>query len=113
MRTILLLLACLAVPPALAEPSRTVSYLMGEPVSLFDLGLRRLGDRVQGTLLKEDFPEVVGNLNSNRDPSAVYDWKSNRITFYGSVQHDKKTANPTTLMALCVRVVERVRFILG
>ena len=106
MRTTLLLLTCLAIPPALAEPSRTVSYLMGEPVSLFDQGLRRLGERVQGTLLKGDFPEVVGNLDSNRDPSAVYDWKSNRITLYGSVQRDQKTANPTTLMALCVRVVE-------
>ena len=113
MRTTLLLLACLAVPPALAEPSRTVSYLMGEPVSLFDIGLRRLGERVQGTLLKEEFPEVIGNLNSDRDPSAVYDWKSNRITVYGSVQIDQRTANSTTLMALCVRVVERVRFILG
>lgn len=113
MRTTLLLLACFAVPPALAEPSRTVGNLMAEPVSLFDLGLRRIGEHVQGTLLKEDFPEVIGNLNMNRDPSAVYDWKSNRITLYGSVQHDQKSANPTTLMSLCVRVVDRARFILG
>lgn len=88
---------------------------MTEPVTLFDQGLQRLGVALSGVLIKTDFPEMIGNLSigSKSETSADYDWKSNRITIYGSVQHDSKTANPTTLLKLCGRVVERIRFNLG
>lgn len=116
MRSIPMLLVFLAPALAYAEPSRTVSYLMTEPVTLFDQGLKRLGEQLDGALIiKGDFPELIGNLSigKKREVAADYDWKANRITIYGSVQRDYKAANPSTLMDLCSRVVERIRFNLG
>lgn len=115
MQKFALALICFSSLSAIAEPSKAVQYLMAEPVTLFDQGLKRLGESLDGALIKKDFPEMIGNLgiNSTRDPSASYEWKTNRITIYGAVQQDYKTANPTTLMALCGRVVERIRFNLG
>ena len=78
MRNCLLIVACCLSLPAIAEPSRTVQYLMAEPVTLFDQGLKRLGEKLVGVLLKEEFPEVLGNLDIGSKPetSADYDWKS-------------------------------------
>jgi hypothetical protein len=114
-RKFLLILVCVSSSAAIAEPSRSVQYLMTEPVTLFDQGLQRLGVKLNEVLLRTDFPEIIGNLSitSKSEIAADYDWKSNRITIYGSVQHDSKTANPTTLLDLCGRVVERMRFNLG
>lgn len=115
MRSLILILACFSSLPAVAEPSRSVQYLMTEPVTLFDQGLKRLGVTLDGVLNKTDFPEIIGNLKigSGSETSANYDWNSNRITIYGSVQHDSKTSNPNTLLDLCGRVVKRIRFNLG
>ena len=115
MRKVLLLLACLSPLSAISEPSRTVQYLTAEPVTLFDQGLKRLGESLDGTLIGKDFPEMLENLTigSKREVTADYDWRTNRITIFGSVQHEYKTANPTTLMGLCGRVIERIRFNLG
>lgn len=115
MRKLLWILVWFSCSPAIAEPSRSVQYLMTEPVTLLDQGLQRLGVALNGVLIRTDFPEMIGNLSigSKSEVSADYDWKSNRITIYGSVQHDSKTANPTTLLDLCGRVIERIRFNLG
>lgn len=101
--------------PAFSEPSRTTTYLMAEPVSLFDHGLKRLGEKANNVLGKSDFPEVIGNLSTSikGETVASYDLKSNRITLYGAVQQNVSSANPATLLNLCGRVVERLRFIFG
>lgn len=115
MRNLSWLVVCFLSSSAIAEPSRSVQYLMTEPVTLFDQGLKRLGVALDGVLLKADFPEMIGNLRigSKSETSADYDWKSNKITIYGALQQESKTANPTTLLDLCGRVVERIRFNLG
>ena len=115
MKKLAWIVVCFSASLASAEPSRSIQYLITEPVTLFDQGLQRLGIKLNGALISTDFPEMIGNLSigSKSETAADYDWKSNRITIYGSVQRDSKTANPATLLDLCGRVVERIRFNLG
>ena len=59
--------------PATAEPTPTVSYLMGSPVSLLDWGLSRLEASVHTAFLNETSQPVI---------KVSYDWHSNRIRVF-------------------------------
>lgn len=92
-----------------AEPSSSVLYLMNEPVTLFDRGLKDLGKKVDKSLRLEDFPELTKQLNAG----ASYDWNANRIKINGTAYQDGETLGISDSGELCKRIMHRVKFNLG
>lgn len=92
-----------------AEPSKSVAYLMNEPVTLFDRGLSELSKRVDESLLLEEFPELIKQLNA----WAKYDWNANAIIINGTVYQKNATLESTTPSRLCERVIGRMKNNLG
>lgn len=106
MKKTIIAAACMVSFSVSAQPSSTVEYLMGEPVTLFDRGLRDLGGRVNESLMMDQFPELIQNLRA----SAGYDWDANRITIRGTLYQDGETLEETPSDDLCRRVVNRIKF---
>jgi len=91
---LLAMLSCAAPIPSLAEPSPTVQYLMDEPASLFDLGMKSLNYS-----LSEGMKDV--------DVFAGYSWEENRIEI---TVYDVEV--PDTIpneKARCAKLVEQVK----
>ena len=91
---------------ATAEPSRSINWLMQEPVSLFDLGMLRLRIRHQNVW----FPELraTAEARSYRPKkfagTAVYNWDENRISisavFIGKPEKNACTAIVTKFRSI-------------
>src|SRR3972149_9288044 len=65
---VILIFMCSSYKPVLAEPTPSMSYLMNEPASLFDLGMFKLNKH-----LKDGWSDDV------TVPQAVYDFHEDRI----------------------------------
>ena len=72
------IIICLHVPPTMAEPSREVQFLMQEPVSMMDWGLKNIEDH-----LYRNRAVLTENKNSlfAKEPSIAVDyiWEDNTI----------------------------------
>lgn len=89
-------LLLLLTPAAQAEPNRVPSWLMNEPMSLWDWGIYRTDKRMQE--IKELPSLFKAKFFSG---SATYDWDENRIKLFamfvgesteaGCIEHIKKT----------------------
>ena len=89
-----------------AEPSNTVAYLMSEPVTLFDQGLRGLGESINNSLRIEEFPELIdGKFNAG----GKYDWDANKIIIWGTAYQKASTLESTIPTQLCERIIERLK----
>lgn len=69
----LAILFALTSPPRMAnaEPTRSISYLMNEPMTLFDWGLHQVSTDLDGLPLEKNGPKVL--------VTSSYDWNKNRI----------------------------------
>ncbi len=74
----LLLGACYAAPPAGAEPSPSIQFLMREPVSMMDWGLRNIEDHLyrQRNLLVQTDKQL---FESEPVLAVSYEWEQNKI----------------------------------
>ncbi|TQV80346.1 hypothetical protein [Denitrobaculum tricleocarpae] len=82
MRTLLALFFCASLTGATrADPGPVVRWLMNEPASLFDVGIMRINNRLNG--IQEALGDQIGY------PIALfswYDWEQNRIFIEGRNQ---------------------------
>jgi len=117
-------IVCIATQlhPAAAEPSPTVSYLMNEPASLFDVGLIRMNDSLRrfNRMHPIDLSEkpMMGLLRGETDLDienigfgtlyAKYSWDENRINIYALVfaigEEDEANRH------VCADLIEYLRF---
>lgn len=109
MRKYLVLMMMFVSFSVLAEPSGTVTYLMTEPVTLFDKGIGELRAGVFKSLRDDEFPELLYNLITQVD----YDWDANRITIDGGAHQRSDTRKNVDPKKLCERIVNRVKQNLG
>lgn len=101
------------VNAAYAEPSRTVNFLMGDPLTMWDFGMYRLSERLDGLILPSSRHKFFA--------TASYTPDTNRIVIYGSPPLDFKSkpigrvqsATTGEAKALCKEMVEVIRAILG
>lgn len=122
MKKVVLLLVVLFPLNAFASPDKTVTYLMNQPLSLFDSGMIRLNSRV------EDFAHYIKNGyknyglgkfseimdSSDLDSSAEYDWDSNRIIINVNLMvRYHKTFQANQLKELSRIIIKRFKYILG
>jgi len=67
-----------------AEPSKTVTYLMNEPLSMWDYGLYQLDNRLMDISLIQS-----GKISKTKFfATSSYDFESNRITIFASTPLD-------------------------
>ena len=100
--------ACLIYPNGLrAEPGPIVSWLMGEPASLFDIGMLRL-EMELSTWGENDVANAEGIYGLSGHYSAKYDWAQNRIIIDGLFLPDLKPQvplNTQTVRPICKRIL--------
>ena len=71
---------CSSFKPVLADPTPSISYLMNEPASLFDLGMYKLEQALNWIYLNND-SELTVVVN--------YHWVKNRISIL-FIDHKKR-----------------------
>jgi hypothetical protein len=91
---------------AQADPSRSVRYLMGESISLFEWGIFRLQARAE--LFAWD------DLDIRKQFARVdYDWSKNQLTLRLTVYPRYQSLQKSTAKEVCGSLVRQMKFHLG
>lgn len=106
MKLLFLLLLLLPTSRLFAEPSNTVLYLINEPVTLFEKGLKSFNNMVART---DQFSELLQEPSTFGD----YDIEKNRITINGNAYQDYKTLKNNLPKDTCKKLIERTKVNLG
>lgn len=89
-----------------AEPSRSIRYLMGESVSLFEWGIFRLQARAE--LFAWD------DIDIRKQFARVgYDWEKNQITLRMTVYPRYQSLQKVTPRGACGSLIRQIKFHLG
>lgn len=100
-----LLLLFLLVSPAQADPNKTISYLMSEPMSMFDWGMYRLSRGVIGNYYANN--EHVSNAGSL---SVDYDWDKNIIVMHHTIYQKTESLKKISSRDLCKELIKSFKF---
>ncbi|MFA0607143.1 hypothetical protein [Vibrio amylolyticus] len=85
-----------------AEPSRSISYLMEDSLSMFDWGVFRMESSMANIKFKElDLLNHYGRVN--------YDWDSNRINLETVVYSSYKALEKSGSKAICRKAITKVK----
>jgi hypothetical protein len=106
MRTAIFVACILCASTVQADPSPSVLYLMGEPVSLFEWGIFRLEARAErfawsGLDIKSQFAHVE------------YDWPKNQLQIRLTVYPRYQSLQRTTARQVCGSLVQQAKSLLG
>ena len=108
MRTLIFLFVLLGFSvSSYAEPSKAVSYLMNEPMTMFEWGMYRLERSVDG-LNVEEF-----DLINFQSWGVDYNWDRNRLVLKFAAYPKQKSLNKLPAKELCKELIWTVRWRFG
>lgn len=94
-------LTCLLASTAQAEPSRVPTWLMNEPMSLFDWGMYKTDQHMRERLKAVDITFSAKYFHA----SAQYDWKENRIKLNAMFTGDASAVTD----AACIEHIKKAK----
>lgn len=122
-----LLMTLFIVNPVNSEPSKTITHLMDEPVSMFDWGMHKLNKDINGfftALLHPDyafFKKIYNLRDSNMEnikkqiefsdfeTDVYYDWDKNRIIIHVQLINKNKNLSVATKKAMCQKYTNLIK----
>ena len=101
----------ISVPNVSGEPSKTIQYLMNEPVSMFDWGIYKLEKYFSNRI------DIYSKNKKNIDiafysAEVEYEWENNRIVLFSMIDYKGKKLSIDKEKAYCKEFINYIKNIL-